>query len=585
MRQYLILMRPLWSEMLGTLSQGFAAGGRKKKKKKMTLEIKRRPSPKLTTGLLFGFIYTMLAFYSVMYGISITKQLALFGQEDGFIQMVAVGAPLLVLLFGILQAIPTLYHESSLEALLVLPVKPSIIIAGKMTQAYIPVVIFPVALFFPALIAHAVVTARPWAFYIQALPFMLLVTLAPFTLVVILIMLLMRYTKFARDKDRFQMVTSIITILFAVSFSIFINLQSSGGQLPGSSLFSPGGEAPLIQGPLRFLPSSWFSAAMLVRAGSWHTLLYGLIALAINVAALAALLLLAGRLYLPGVMGMKAGGKPAKVLSAPEQAKALKPRSPYRAILARDSKLLIRTPAFFSQTVLISLLLPVLLAVILVITFINLEKDNQIGFSLIGFLRLWAGSGMWKDSLWVLVMIASGAAALLSGTNMMSASAISRQGTLFAYSKLMPVPVGTQLLAWLTPGIASLTGVWLLIALASTLYLRASFLFGLVIFLTAWINAYLIQMVGFYVDMLSPRLDWTNEIHPVKNTRATTVSGLGLFIYIGLIVAFGFLVRRLSGGHSLITALAMFSLSLALAVLTTWLVKRRADQLFLSLDL
>ncbi len=584
MKQYLILMRPLWSEMLGALSQGFS-GSKRKKKRKSKLALNRKPPSKLATGLLFVFIYAMLAFYSVLYGIGFTKQLLVSGNEDGFIQMVALGAPLLVLLFGILQAIPTLYHESSLEALLVLPVKPSIIIAGKMTQAYIPVVIFPVALFFPALIAHAVVTARPWLFYIQALPFMFLTTFAPFALVVILIMLLMRYTKFARDKDRFQMATSIIAVVLAISFSIFINLQSSGGQIPGRALFAPDGSSPLIQGPLRFLPSSWFSAAMLVQAGSWHTLLNGLIALAINVGALAALLLLASRLYLPGVLGMKAGGRPVKLLSDSQQARALKPRKPYLAILDREWKLLLRTPAFFTQTVLSSLLIPILLLVILVITFVNLEKSNEIGISLISFLRLWAGSGLWKESLWILVMISSGAAVFLSGTNMMSASSISRQGKLFAYSKLMPVPVNIQILAWLTPGILTLTGTWILISLATTLFLGASSLFGLTLFVTAWVNAYLIQIMGFYTDMLSPLLDWTNEIQPVKNTKATLVSALGMFVYLGLFIGFGFLIRRISNGHSYLVAGSLFALSLSLSVLLTWLVKKRASRLFASLDL
>ncbi|MDD3539784.1 MAG: hypothetical protein PHG57_00755, partial [Eubacteriales bacterium] len=91
MRQYFILMRPLWKEMLGSFEQGF---GLSKKKGK-----KRKPRSKIASILLFGFLFLMLGFYSVIYGVGITKFLILAGNPDGFIQMVALGAPLLILLF------------------------------------------------------------------------------------------------------------------------------------------------------------------------------------------------------------------------------------------------------------------------------------------------------------------------------------------------------------------------------------------------------------------------------------------------------------------------------------------------------
>jgi len=256
-------------------------------------------------------LFAILAAYSTAYGIGMTRLSLLTGNRDGFIFMAAVGAPVMILLLGTLQIIPSLYHESSLELLLVLPVKPAVIIAAKMTQAFLPVTVFPSLVFLPGLIAHGVLTDRSWLFYIQLIPFTLLVLLPPFVLITLLIMLLMRYTGFARDKDRFQMVSSTLAVLIAVALSLAINLSGQGDRLPGSSLVASS-TSPFLEQALRYLPTSRLGAAILVRSDSLLTLLYGLAALAVNGLILALLLSLANRLYLPGVMGLKTGGRRAR---------------------------------------------------------------------------------------------------------------------------------------------------------------------------------------------------------------------------------------------------------------------------------
>ena len=100
-----------------------------------------------------------------------------------------------------------------------------------------------------------------------------------------------------------------------------------------------------------------------------------------------------------------------------------------------------------------------------------------------------------------------------------------------------------------------------------------------------FLNSYLVQMAGFYTDMCFPRLDWSNEIQAVKNTRAAIVSGLGIFVYAGLLTAFGFMVRWLSGQGSTATALSLFLFSLLWSLLASRLVIRRAGKLFRLLEL
>ena len=130
-----------------------------------------------------------------------------------------------------------------------------------------------------------------------------------------------------------------------------------------------------------------------------------------------------------------------------------------------------------------------------------------------------------------------------------------------------------------------MTLIWLILTLGLTVFLSASWFFGLIVFFTAWLNAYLVQMTGFYTDMVFHLLDWTNEIQAVKNTKGALVTSLGMFAYLGLLTGFSFLVLRLSGGRSAVTAVSIFLFALIFSIWISFLVVKRAGRLFRAIDI
>lgn len=568
-------MRPLWSEMLANTSRGMISSRKKNKDK---------PRSRVSTVFLFAFIIVMFSFYSVMIGIGLTKALMVVGAEDLFIRIIALAAPVFTLIIGILQAIPMLYHESSLESLLVLPVKPSTITAAKLTQTLVPVFLLTTLLCYPSLIAHGIVSRRPWGYYVQSIPFMLYVTVAPFALTMILVLVMMRYTKWARNKDRFQLITSIVMILLIVSFSLFANMQPSDDFFETGGIFSDPATGALLNRLVKFLPTSAFSAAMLINADRWSTLLHSLIACGLNVVSVGLLLVIADKIYIRGVLGTK-GGQSAKQLTSKEAARKLTPRSAYRAILNKEWILLLRTPAFFTQTIFFVLLFPVIMAAGFVIGFLESPGTSKMGMNTIEYLRFWIMTGDWKHSIWIIALIVGGIATFFSGTALISASAISRQGTAFNISKRIPVPIRTQVLAWLTPGILLMTAIWVIITIALALFLDMPLSLALIVFFIAIVNSYSMQLLGFLIDMKEPSLTWSNEIEAVKNTRAGLVSSLGDFAYIGVSVGLAFLVRSLTSKNDLIVAIVVIAFYVVVAILLTFLVKRTARNLFQTIEL
>jgi ABC-2 type transport system permease protein len=247
--------------------------------------------------------------------------------------------------------------------------------------------------------------------------------------------------------------------------------------------------------------------------------------------------------------------------------------------------LLLRTPAFFTQTIFFVLLFPVIMTAGFAIGFLESPGTSEMGMNTIEYLRFWIMTGDWKHSIWIIALIVGGIATFFSGTALISASAISRQGAAFNISKRIPVPIRTQVLAWLTPGILLMTVIWIIITIALALFLDLPLSLALIVFFIAIVNSYSMQLLGFLIDMKEPSLTWSNEIEAVKNTRSGLVSSLGDFAYIGISVGLAFLVRSLTSKNDLIVAIVVIAFYVAVAILLTFLVKRTARNLFQTIEL
>lgn len=583
-RKYKILMRPLLKEMLysGSVMAGYKDknSGRKHSFLKRKRLLSTKKESRTSTTVLVIFISLIFGFYSIMLSIGFSRPLVALGQENLYLSLISTLIPILILLFGVIQSIPTLYHDTSLEALLVLPVKPSVIIAAKMTQAFLPIA-FSIFLFtFPGLVAHGLISGRPWSFYPQALLYVPLSMVAPYAVVLSILLIIMRYTRFARNKDRFQMVTSIIIMVISLAFVFLFQTmpESDSGKL---MFLQQKGVTVFITGANRFLPSAWLGTSMLSGAATWSTLLYGSLLLVMDVFLFVILFALANRLYLPGVLGIKGGASSTQRSSKRPLSRSLRPRSPYRAIVSREWRLLFRTPAFFTQTILPILLLPPFFAIMFFFVF---SRELPINISIPIISDLFFDSGLWKESLWIIALVVSGMSVFLCGTNTISATAISRQGKEFFYTKTMPVPAKIQLLAWMTPGFIITILLWTFIFAAVGILFRPPLIFLLFALFFALVNGMLPQLISLFVDLKHPILDWENEIQAVKNTRSVMVSAIGVFIYSILLTGLTFITRALTSDNQTITTMIIGLVPLAVTVGLTVILFRNVDRNIQRID-
>ena len=572
MRKYFLLLRVLIPEAFGSL--GEAGGFSSSKKRKRKSIFKDKPWLALLVS------YSVIMVYSAAFGIMMTNSFLLIGMEDLFVSMIAFMIPILAVVFGFMHGISSLYHESKIDFFLSLPIKPATYIAAKLSEVYVYIFITVGSFFLPALIAHAIVAGRTVSFYLLTLPFLVLTSVAPFALLLIPVFVLMRFTRFARNKDRFQLISNVVFIVIIMAFALSmsqVTSQMGMGQTPG--LLFP--EAVYNTG-LRFMPASLFGDLMLRNADSWISLWYLLLTVAVTAVCVFLMLLVGSRLYLPGVLGSK-GSKPVRILTDEQIDKALKPRSQVGAMISKEWKTLMRSPTFFMQTFLAAIIVPLSMILGFVVggsasgtEFEQMLQQPQLYFQT---------DNWWRSDLWVVMMVLIAVGIFFGSFNMASSTAISRQGQTFQISKLIPVSSDKQLIAWLFPGTSISAAIWIVMLVLFGSYFSFSWPLLFLALFIGLVNTYMVQVAGVCIDMKYPSLTWTNETQAVKNSKSSIIGMFGSMGLAGLVIGLGFLVNFLSKGNSIITSVSLLVISLGLTLFFTWLARRMARNLFKRVEI
>ncbi|MBN2201314.1 hypothetical protein JW777_05105 [bacterium] len=450
-----------------------------------------------------------LAFLPLMVQIGMLADKALavlgpIGQEGMLLAFAFSLTSLLILTFGIPSVLVVYYFGRDLESLLVLPIRPSVLLSAKFFTA-LAVEYAAEALF---LIPVFAVYGLHQGFSAPLIPaagvIFLLLPVIPVAMASLLVMIAMRFTGLARNRDRFAKTAGVALMVLVLAMNFGLQKAETSGVDPAqivAVLVTGGG----IWGFLinRLFPACHFAVKAVLSAGSaagWLNL--GLFAAA-SAFAFAVLLPAGEHLYLRGVRGGGGRKTGAAAQPAPGAFPRLKAGSAFVAYLDRELKILFRDPVFFMNCVVTNFLWPVFtLFVVLTGTGSTLSRGPGLLLGLAGKGVLnagWLGLGM-----------------VMTAMNAVASSAISREGREIGSVKILPFPFRYQLIA--KAAAAALLG-----AIGCLLMLVV----GLAVFgvpfsaLPAAIVLMPLGMVfaactGVLIDLFFPKLYWDNAAKAVK---------------------------------------------------------------------
>jgi ABC-2 type transport system permease protein len=473
--------------------------------------------------------------------------LAPLNQQAALLTFAILAGQVLILLFGLYYVISAFYFSRDLEFLVPLPLKPFQVMVSKFivicVNEYLTIFLIVVPVFVTwGLLARA--GARYWAF---AVIVYLLLPVIPLAVVSVLVVGLMRLVNVSRKKDALILIGSLAMIVVSlVAQASFNRSGHSGMNAQDAVAFFSSPDSLLSRLGSRFPPSVWATKALAGGPGATGPAHLALFA-AVSVALFLGLVLLSEKLFYRGLIGIGEVGARRRALSSHEMSRRLTSgRRPFRALLAREWRLMNRTPIFLLNGVLVVVIIPVVL-----ILMVKTGREQEM--FLIKLLDTANPS---------LIILAAAAFLTISGSlNGTSSSTFSREGGQFWISKVMPVTPGEIIAAKIAHSYAiALLGIVVSTAACVVIFqLRAGLLVPAVGL--ALVAAFLLTIVGMLIDLARPLLDWTNPQKAIKqnlNVLISMLAGIGILAGTGWLAA-ALMKSGMSGTAVVLSLAALFA--------------------------
>jgi ABC-2 type transport system permease protein len=513
------------------------------------------------------FLSILPSFFSIAFIVYEGILLLMPLQQEAIILSLWIVALSSLIFFLALFIIPALfYFNKDIERLLVLPIEAKWLLGSKLILVYGYEGLTVLFLSLPILIPYIILVQPSLTFYPIVLVLMLTISLVPLALAGLLTMVIMSLFPLFKNRDLFNLLSSFIILAVAIAFSFMVN-QPVGMDAEALALALVEGNNSLSQFIQGFIPSTQFAIDALV----YYSLIDLLIYLAIVALSLVLFMGLGQKLYFKGVLGVSETASRRHQLSEQTYTKVTQKTPVLFAYWLKEMRLLIRTPIYLFNNVSTSILMPIL---ILPIFLTQANSDDQ-------FIQ-WIQSIDWTSPnvLMIVLLIGLGIGAMMSALNLITPTALSREGTAIGFMKYIPLSYTYQIYAKILSGLViSLFGLSVFIGSMAFVLQWTWWVIGLA-FVSALFGCVLLNVLGMLIDLIRPKLIWENEAVPVKqNLNAFFSLGMAFVIVAG----FYFLTQLFT--PSFFSA-SLFLLSLVALNIAAWyLLKHSINPLMNQIEL
>ena len=478
---------------------------------------------------IFAVVFIMIpvAVGSGLFTYLMTKSLVRAGHSAFGLLLMFHLISIFTMVFGINVVFNELYFSADIDRLLPLPLRGREIAAAKFTAAYRNENVIQFLLILSCTIGFGLGTDMPiWRWPIAIL-FGLLLSLIPMLYCGILGIILMAFTRVVKSKDVVRRISVVfMLVVFALAAVALTTLKKT--DVDSWIVNAASQDIPFLK-IMNVVFAENYLLLEILNDGNVLAILFFVL---LHVAAFGIFLFVADRFYLNSVSRLGEGEHRAKNHKA-HQEQAMKKRSPLLACMVKEWKTLRRTPVFFTNCILITLIWPVFVVIA--------GSMTGFGMSPSSLHERYAGG----DSGFALgVMLFAGAIAFVMGSmNSLGSNAFSREGKHYEVLQFLPIDPRIH---WNAKGILGT-----IVTTAGT----APFLlfFGiyagipihhiLLMVLLAAAASFGVTYLGMLLDSVNPKLVWEDALTALRENYntffcmaialgiAAVIAGVGILLY------------------------------------------------------
>lgn len=412
-----------------------------------------------------------------------------------------------------------LFFSNDIEKLLPLPLKPVELLLSKFTICFILENIIQIALIISGIYGYVVALKLNFANVLIALIEILTIPLIPMIYTAAICLLIMHFTKFIRNKENVKKLSIVFVVILLALVLMFVNKIKDFNFEAYLQNFVNGDHRFLNVMNYIFPHIDMFTNTL--TNGSIISLLEYIL---INVIYLVLFILLARKVYFNSVIDLTSKNNNTNKSSTNILNKS-KRRNVIISYLSKELKVLLRTPSFFINCMIINVIWPVIMYALYQISYIDYSMDKIKSALAIGDEKTML-------TIFIMVFVIS---VLISSMNCIASTAFSREGKNFEFIKYIPLSYKMQwLIKYLIGFIISFIGINVYLVIVYIM-LDLSLITILGLLLLSILSISFVCLIGIYIDSVQPKLYWDDENNALRENYNTFISmGICTFIFVGI---------------------------------------------------
>lgn len=470
--------------------------------------------------LIFGYLAAIVVFLCYQ----LLNFLIKLNQPAIYLNLI-LGATVAVALFRTLfSAVNVLYFSKDLEYLLPLPINPSKILMAKWNVLVISNYIIEIFIVLPALILYGIMLDQGVLYYLYAALVFVLLPVIPVILISFLMSILMRFTKFIKNKDFVQYLTVAITLLIVIG----VQFIGTGEQITEAEVYEM---LTKTNGVVEYMSKAFSTITVSLKALINSENLSGLINIVILfVVTVIFYILLAkfsSKMYIKSATSSLSNGIKRK-----ENLKisGYKQNSKVGSYIKKEFLNLIRNPIFCMQCILPPILFPFIFAIPI---YLEISKDEVATSE---FMQV-ANSFLASPAMLGIVLAILG---FIFMFNFISATAVSRDSENAILMKTFPISLKKQTIYKMLPAVIMNVFPILFVLVVLKLLVGVSYIYlGIIAILGMLVN-FLVNYIGIIIDLKNPKLNWSSEYTVVKQNMNIFYLMVVVLIEVGILVLSAF---------------------------------------------
>lgn len=443
----------------------------------------------------------------------------------------------------------TFYGSSDIIHLLPLPLKNIEIIIAKYITALINESAIEFLLVLASSLGYLVAIKAPVYCYFMMILYCITFCIIPLSVSGIVSIIFMYLTRKVKNRNIVNKISSFLMIIIVLILSLF-TLLFNNFKIDINILKSINYIFPYIN--------------MITK--SYSNILYLFLYILINFIFVVLLILVGKKLYFKGlVLSNQVKKKDSKL--------NYKQKNSFVSYFIRDAKLLFKTPAFFSNCVIINIIWPIFI-------FILINISHKVGN--LNDLMIRYKSNDNNALIYFIIGIVL-VAIFITGANSISSSILSREGKAFYYLKVIPLSIEKQLLAKTMLGfVVSYSFLFIYIILFGIIF-KLGFINIFIYVITTLFAVLLVCLIGSYIDTINPKLIWDDEINSLRGNKGVFIT-MAYTIFIALIlIGIAFIFVNVQINYYLVVFIIISALILT-NLLMLWLLLKKGVKNFLKIE-